>query len=1274
MRSGRPSRQVLRWPRLLLLGVLLLGASIRPAHSQFTRFENYSEEQGLGNESVSALAQDPQGYVLLGTEAGLYRFDGSSIKPYDVTVGLPSGAWVRKIAVDGAGRVWVVTSDGLYVRNGSRFTVVDIGRPLTLKSTHVIGFFDGEVVIDDAGRLLRATIGARGTGPFSPLLDAGTLAAIPGLSSARFVSSDRDGGLLIGCGTGICRMKAGRVATYGPADGLPADEWQTAIQAPDGTVWARSLRRLAWLPPRQSVFGTATLPEQEGHSYDRIAGVLDLLADRRGGVITQSESGLLQWDGATWHHYVHHAGGLAATPLEALFLDREGSVWAGSIGHGAFRGLGFGRWEHWTADDGLRTDIVWGMTRLRGGQFWVATFGDTVRLDGRSAGIPGGSADVEGSRAGLLWAAPPDAPLVRLDPGTGRTEQFPSIGHVATAFVDHDDRLWLCSVKGLYLIADADAPASAVHAVPVLPHPAFQVSADPAGRLWALTRDGLYRRDGDGRFTMMASSVLPEGEMGGLAFASAGELWITTESEGIIRFAIDRDRLRPLARIAAPLIGSNEVLFLHRDRRNWMWLGTDHGIDMFDGRAWHRFDKVDGLISNDMDQWAIYEDRDGSMWFGTSHGLTHLLDPGRLPTTASLHPRVTAISIGRHSLPLSSSIRVNWSSAPLVIRFADLDFARGDVAFRFRLHGLDTDWNDTVGHDVRYAGLPAGHFLFELIALDVAHGIASAPIRIAIDVRAPWWRRWWFYGLSSLAIATLLSAAWQARERLLLRQQRKLEEMVGVRTAEIEQARNDLQRLALTDALTGLPNRRAVMARLEEAVALAVLLDTPLAILLCDIDHFKKINDGFGHLAGDAVLAAFGIRLSEAIGADEAAGRYGGEEFLIILPRESDTVGHRVEEIHAAITDAPYIFGDREQPVTSSGGVAFLRSGDTAVTLVARADVALYRAKDNGRNRIEREEAKFDASNVVPDQAGRAATGEVQANGAKMPGLKDERLASDRLAQQRRDLEADLRVALADGQFLLYYQPVVDIRRGMVTSFEALLRWRSPTRGNVSPVDFIPFAETVGLMTGIGEWVLRAACREAATWPDTIKVSVNLSPSQFHSADLLETIRSVLRETGLAPDRLELEVTETAMIDDMAAAVVMLEQLRGLGITIALDDFGTGYSSLSFVRTLPFDRIKIDRSFVTDLGVRPEAAAIISAIAGLCGSLKAELTAEGVESEEQIELLRLMGCTELQGYGIGRPCPASDLPPWLTGSPVRPAVAPAPKRALTGTRSLTYSA
>ncbi len=954
-----------------VLACVFLGLGTAGARAQFTRFENYSDERGLGNTSVSALAQDADGYILLGTEAGLYRYDGSRITPYDVSVGLPPGEWVRKIMIDRAGRTWVVTSDDIFVRYDQRFTRVDVGAALDVRSPHLITLAGDSVIVDNGGRFLRAFVGAHAVGRFLPLFDQAMLAATPDLSQARFVEADTDGALLIGCGQAICRMKDGRITAFGPEAGLPPDAWRAAIRTPDGTLWVRSVGRLAWRGPHDASFQVVTIPDGHGQSYNRIPSYLDLVADRRGGILTQGGDGLLDWDGTRWRSYGHHEGGLSATPIEALMFDREESLWIGSMGHGAFRSVGLGNWEHWTADDGLPSDLIWGMTRLRDGQFWVATFGDTVALDNRPdsvpgniprslvrsivRSIPGGSAVVQASRDGRLWAAPPDQPLARFDGARNKLERFPVSAHVSTALLDRDDRLWLCTAGGLYLIADADAPAPAVHPELVLSHVAFQVVLDPSGAVWALTRDGLFRRDAAGRFDLVAAAVLPDGQSGGMAFTPEGDLWVFTESEGVLRFHPGPAGLRRLSPLTASVLGSNDVLFLHRDGRGWMWVGTDHGIDVFDGRSWRRFDKVDGLISDDMDQGSVYEDGDGSMWFGTSHGLSHLLDPTRPSSATTLHPLVTGVSVGRRSLSPSPSIRIDGSTASLVVRFVDLDYARGNVAFRYRLRGLDTGWNDTMGHDVRYAGLPAGEFRFELVAVDTVHGEVSAPVGFTLHIRAPWWRRVWFYGLCALLAAAVLVGAWQGRVRLLLGRQRRLEEMVGARTAEIEQARNELQRLAMSDVLTGLPNRRAIMGALDEAVAAASRNETVLAVLLCDIDHFKSINDRFGHLAGDKVLAAFGGRLGAVISAGETAGRYGGEEFLVVLPGAPDLVMERVAAIRSAISGPPYQFGDGSRVVTSSGGVAFLRPSDTTVTLVARADVALYKAKENGRNRIEME-------------------------------------------------------------------------------------------------------------------------------------------------------------------------------------------------------------------------------------------------------------------------------------------------------------------------------
>ncbi len=1215
--------------------------------AQFTRFANYTEEQGLGNASVSALVQDADGYILLGTETGLYRYDGSAISSYGATAGLPAAAWIRKLATDHRGRIWAVTTDGIYLRDGSSFARVNVGHSLHLLSPHLIAFAGDDVVIDRDGTMWRAPLRGRAVGPFSPLFGPTVLAAHPDLEQSRFVVSDTDGALLTGCDAGVCRVKDGRVRKFGPADGLPADAWQVACRTPDGTLWARSLDRLAWRRPGRSSFTAVTIPGRRGHFNIAVPARLDLLADGRGGVFTQGEEGLLEFDGKAWRSFVHHDGGLSANPVQSLMFDREGSLWVGSLGHGAFRSLGLGTWEHWTASDGLPSEIVWAMTRLRNGQFWVATYSDAVPLDGRTPGVPGGSENVSATRAGRMWLAPLRAPLVRVDPARGITEQFPITGNMASTYVDPVNRLWLSTDKALLTTDNADAPAAKLRLTVAIPQPTTQVLTDVSGVTWAATATGIVRRDPSGKFQAVVPSAAIGGQPGGLAFAPNGDLWTFTDNSGLLRFRPSGRHVAPLRSITAPLIGSNNIMFLHRDRRNWMWVGTDHGVDLFDGQSWRRFDVTDGLLSNDLDQWAVFEDADTSMWFGSSRGLTHLINPSRLPPLLPLHPKVTAVSIGTRFLPPSPTLHIRWSPAPLVIRFVDLDPARAtSITFRYRMRGLDSGWSDTVGHEVRYAGLPAGRLHFELIAVDPVHGSVSAPVGFTLRIQAPWWRRWWFYSSCTLTLIGSVVGTWQMRMRLLLHQRQRLEKLVGERTAEIEQARSELQRLAMSDVLTGLPNRRALMTLLDDAIATALSSPAPLAVLLCDIDYFKKINDGYGHLAGDAVLTAFGRRLSTVIERPEAAGRYGGEEFCVILPGSRAKVLERVALIRAAIADAPYQVGGAERLVTSSGGIAFLRVGESALSLLARADAALYRAKEKGRDRIEHEllEEAAHAGGRPKSQPRESAGSEP---GAAEGGGQLIRGRSKPFLPGPTDLERDLREALTGGQFLLNYQPVVDLDTDVVTSCEALIRWHSPTRGKVSPADFIPFAEEVGLMPEIGDWVLGAACREATAWPDSMKVAVNLSAVQFRLPDLVARIEKTLAASGLSPKRLELEVTETAMIGEMEAAICVLQQLRILGVTVALDDFGTGYSSLSFLRTLPFDRIKIDRSFVQDLGSKPQATVIVRAIAGMCASLGASVTAEGVETNEQMETLRAVGCSEVQGYLIGRPCSASDLQGWL---------------------------
>ena len=1221
--------------RSALLGVLLLCGACLPARAQFTRFENYTDEHGLGNTSVTALAQDREGYILAGTQSGLYRYDGTSFRR-DAS-GLPTD-WIEQIVRDAGGRVWVVTNrDGLFLGDGTRFGKVDTGAAGVITSNpHHFVVAGDHVVFDSNGILTQASVRGGSTGAFLPLFDAAALAARPELGHARFVAADAAGGLLIGCGEALCRAVSGRVTVYGAASGLPADTWRTALRTADGTLWVRSLGRLAWLRREDRSFTAVSVPGEHNSYFASQPDSLDLLPDQRGGVLTQGDEVMLDWTGSAWHPCTAHEGGLPVSAIMAMMWDREGSLWLGSQGYGAFRSMGLRVWEHWTRENGLPNSTIWGLARAAGGRLWVATDGGTVAL-GSGVRLGGENFTAVRTRAGQLWMAPATGPIVRMDSPDQVSARVPSIGNVFAAVVDGENRLWLTTEKNLFEVDDADATASDVHVRKVLGGEWCHAVEGPIATVWAVCRGALYRLKASGGFEeVMLPGRVPGLQLDDGCFSATGELWLATHTEGLLRFRVAGGRLQQLPSLGGATVGTDPVMFMHQDRRGWMWIGTDQGIDRFDGRSWRRFDSSDGLITNDADAYSVFEDNDGSMWFGTSHGLSHLIDPSHMPSPGPLHPLITSLSRGRAALPLVPDLHVKWSPEPLVVRFIDLDYARGrGLAFRYRLVGVDANWNDTAAHEVRYAELPAGTLRFELVAIDMVHDTISAPVGFSIRIEKPWWRRPWFYALCALSAGGGLVVAWRFKLRLLLRRQRRLEdeqgrleEVVSARTAEIERAKNqlqqqaselkrqsvDLHRLALSDTLTGLPNRHAIMGALETAIDEARRGNTSLGVVICDVDHFKSINDTHGHLAGDAILAAFGQRCTAAVALSEAAGRYGGEEFLLVLRGERRSIRDRLRAIQAVLVGRTFrLLDGNDRAVTCSFGLAFLHEEDTLVTLLARADAALYRAKARGRDRVEEE----------GDDASRLA------------GPSPEDVATA--------LKRDLRAALDRREFALHYQPVFDVVRDRVTSFEALLRWHSPSRGDVSPAAFIPFAEQNDLMTAIDGWVIRSACREATTWPDDVQVSVNLSPSHFHQPDLVQMIAGALASSGLAAERLELEVTETAMIVDIEAAGRVLAQLRALGISIALDDFGTGYSSLSFLRLLPFDRIKIDRSFVRDLGVRSEAAAIIGSVIHLCAGLGIAVTAEGVETAEQIRLLRSIGCREMQGFEIGRPTPANRI-------------------------------
>ena len=415
--------------------------------------------------------------------------------------------------------------------------------------------------------------------------------------------------------------------------------------------------------------------------------------------------------------------------------------------------------------------------------------------------------------------------------------------------------------------------------------------------------------------------------------------------------------------------------------------------------------------------------------------------------------------------------------------------------------------------------------------------------------------------------------------------------------------------MAHHDALTDLPNRAVFYEKLDQLLA-----RTPqggsFAVFSLDLDQFKSVNDTLGHPVGDKLLQAAAKRMGGCIRDTDIVARLGGDEFAVVQasfkqPADATLLATRLIDA----LSAPYVLDGHQVVVGTSVGIAIAPAdGTTPDQLMKNADLALYRCKADRGNIYRFFESQMDAR-----------------------------------MQERRALELDLRKALVNGEFSLNYQPIVNLKTGKITACEALIRWHQPERGVVPPLQFIPIAEETGLIIPIGEWVLRQACLDAVAWPDEIALAVNISPAQFKSGDFVQVVTTALQKSRLPARRLELEITELVLMHDSDAALAMLHQLKDLGIGIAMDDFGTGYSSLAYLRSFPFDRIKIDKSFIADISESKESLAILRAVVGLGSSLNIVTTAEGVEAAHQLELLRSEGCAEVQGYFFSPPRPAAEV-------------------------------
>lgn len=478
------------------------------------------------------------------------------------------------------------------------------------------------------------------------------------------------------------------------------------------------------------------------------------------------------------------------------------------------------------------------------------------------------------------------------------------------------------------------------------------------------------------------------------------------------------------------------------------------------------------------------------------------------------------------------------------------------------------------------------------------HASFAFPVRLGTDV---------------VAILEFFSLDTHAADPDLLETMAHIATQLG-RVVEREQAAQQIQHLAYHDTLTSLPNRRLFKDRLDVSLEQAQQYKRQLGVLFLDLDRFKVINDSLGHKSGDQLLEQVAARLLTCVRKGDTVARSGGDEFVVLLPeiknqKEVDALAARI----VAVMQAPFLLEGQEVYVTFSvGGSLFPRAGLSAEALLKNADIALYKAKQQGRNRYEL---------FTPEMASQA--------------------------EQTLLLETNLRKALANEEFILYYQPQVDIESGRITGMEALVRWQHPELGMVPPNHFIPLAEETGLIVPLGLWVLETACRQARMWQEEgdadLRLSVNLSLRQFQQPDLVTQIAEILERTGLPPATLDLEITESIAMGNVELSIDTMQSLKNLGVHLSLDDFGTGYSSLSYLATLPMDTVKIDRSFVQSLLIDPRNAAIARSIIQMARSLNMQVIAEGVEMPQQLEFLADEACETMQGFLFSKPLHETDF-------------------------------
>lgn len=943
------------------------------ANAQHYPFQSYGQRDGLRNLVSRCMVQDQHGFLWVGTEDGLFRFDGSSFQkmPMDAD----SGAYITGLAEDTAGRIWASTPHALYYFD-------DAGTHRVNSSTEEFEFDLHAALANDPEdpkhfyfvshhELFVADELRQNEWRVSPYFDRTYIAKHPELKDISFAYLRHNHQFWLGCGKGICLIAKGTFHFYGKMYGLPEEEWRVAFEDRLQRIWARSERSLYRLDLSKGKFveADAGLPPFS-------IGVRNpaMTEDHNGRLLINLTEGVARLEGSSWRVF-NEKTDLPSYTVNTLFSDRQGSLWIGVEGHGIARWLGYDDVENWTTVNGLSSNVAWGFIRNAQGQLWIATERNLERMSPDQSKIDQ-QLDSQGNPMrriqtlalageGHIWSGSDEGNVIDFDPKTRTTRISAKENGVFEIFPDHLGRMWICSLNGLSNVSTTEK-----NAVPnQITFPwggngrIYGGVQDRDGTLWFISDFGLVRLSGSTWSKIRLPSDYQPVLDGQVTVAQDGTLWISGITPVLMHLRVQGDAAEVLERVSSTTLGSDIAYFLKMDRRGWLWVGTDAGISVFNGQRWTRFTTDDGLIWNDLNSNAFYEDTDGSVWIGTSGGVSHLLHPERVFGGESPTLWIANARIGNTVLDRDEKTEVPWGSHPLTAELTSQDFKHeSSINFRYRIEGVGEDWQDTARHDLRYPPLPPGQYRLVALAFSIYDGKQSSPVSMPFTVLPPWWRTLTAFAAEAVAAILFVFLLWRWSVRILVARQRRLEDLVQDRTseltrekAELLKARAALEELATHDSLTGLLNRGTIMSRLETEMERAGRESAPLAIVLLDIDHFKRVNDTYGHVTGDCVLQEYAKRLKSAARPYDVAGRYGGEELVMILPHfPKDGSDTRLSAMHKILCVELFRCNEHELEVTCSLGVAWYQPGlDNMHRLIERADRALYRAKDGGRNRFE---------------------------------------------------------------------------------------------------------------------------------------------------------------------------------------------------------------------------------------------------------------------------------------------------------------------------------